>query len=214
VVLPDPGAFLGQRGQRGRVGVVPGERAALPVGGVAGHGAHRGEVAQVLGARAGHLLGPLLLLPIDLDEDEAEGREEEHAGGEESPHRVVSPAAAEGGDQDDRAETAQHRDGVHRDPGGALVGLELRWGLQLDLTSRHLGTVGARAPQGQAGRAPGLRGTGRRATGGAAGASGRLAPGLSGLKSRHAVHLVLVMCLATAPRALSRRTPLLSPARL
>ena len=54
------------------------------VGGVARHLADVGEVAEVLGARAGHLLRPLLTLPVDLHDDEAEGGEEEHAGREEA----------------------------------------------------------------------------------------------------------------------------------
>ena len=87
-LLPQPRALLGQRGQRAGVGVVPGQGPALLVGGLAGHLAHVAEVAQVLGARARDLLGALLPLPVDLHDDEAEGGEEEHAGGD------VLPAAA------------------------------------------------------------------------------------------------------------------------
>ena len=79
-VLPHPGPLLRQRGQGGRLGVVPGQGPPLLVGGLARHLAHVGEVAQVLRARAGDLLRPLLPLPVQLDDDEAEGREEEHAG--------------------------------------------------------------------------------------------------------------------------------------
>ena len=101
-VLPDPGAVLGERRQRGRVGVVPGERPALLVGGLAGDLADVAEVAEVLGAGAGDLLDALLALPVDLDDDEAERGEEEHAGRD-----VLAPAgagAAHGRDQHDRAE--------------------------------------------------------------------------------------------------------------
>ena len=86
-VLPHAGALLGQRGQRGRLGVVPGQRPALLVGGVAGDLADVGEVAEVLGARAGDLLRALLPLPVDLHDDEAERGEEEHAGGDEAAGR-------------------------------------------------------------------------------------------------------------------------------
>ena len=104
-VLPDPGAVLGERGQRGRVGVVPGERPALLVGGLAGELADVAEVAEVLGAGAGDLLDPLLALPVDLDHDEAERGEQEHAG------RDVLAAAGAGAahrrDQHDRAEASR-----------------------------------------------------------------------------------------------------------
>ena len=83
-VLPHPRAVLRQRGQRRRVGVVPGEGATLLVGGVAGDLADVGEVAEVLRARPGHLLLALLTLPVDLHEDEAERGEEEHAGRDEA----------------------------------------------------------------------------------------------------------------------------------
>ena len=51
-VLPHPGALLGERGQRAGLGVVPGQRAALLVGGLARDLADVGEVAEVLGAGA------------------------------------------------------------------------------------------------------------------------------------------------------------------
>ena len=51
-VLPQPGPLLGQRGQRRRVGVVPAQRLALLVGGLAGDLADVAEVAEVLGAGA------------------------------------------------------------------------------------------------------------------------------------------------------------------
>ena len=132
-VLPDPGAVLGDRGQRGRVGVVPGERPALLVGGLAGELADVAEVAEVLGAGAGDLLDALLALPVDLDDDEAERGEEEHA------RRDVLAAAGAGAahrrDQHDRAERAEHRDRVHQHAAGALGLLDLRRRLQLELAA-------------------------------------------------------------------------------
>ena len=56
VVLPDAGPLLGQRRQGRRRRVLPGQGAALLVGGLAGDLADVGEVPQVLGARARHLL--------------------------------------------------------------------------------------------------------------------------------------------------------------
>ena len=58
-------------GRARRRRVLPGQRAALLVGGFAGDLADVGEVAQVLGARPRHLLGALLPLPVDLHDDEA-----------------------------------------------------------------------------------------------------------------------------------------------
>ena len=138
-VLPQAGALLGQRRQRGRLGVVPLQGPALLVGCVARDLADVGEVAEVLGARAGDLLGPLLTLPVDLHDDEAERGEEEHAGGEEAAGAVG--AAAHRRDEHDRAEAAEHRDGVHQDAAGALALLELRRRLQDDLTAGHLRLV-------------------------------------------------------------------------
>ncbi len=62
--------------------MVPAQGAPLLVGRLPGHLAHVGEVAQVLRARARHLLRPLFPLPVQLDDDEAEGGEEEHARGD------------------------------------------------------------------------------------------------------------------------------------
>ena len=138
-VLPQPGAVLGQRGQGGRLGVVPVERAALLVGGLARHLADVAEVAQVLRARARDLLRALLPLPVDLDDDEAERGEEEHAGREEAA-AAVGPAAHRR-DEHDRAEAAEHRDGVHQHAAGALALLQLRRRLQDDLAARHLRLV-------------------------------------------------------------------------
>ena len=81
-VLPHPRPLLGQGGQRRRLGVVPAQRPALLVGGLAGDLADPGEVAEVLRPGAGDLLGALLPLPVELDDDEAERREQEHAGGD------------------------------------------------------------------------------------------------------------------------------------
>ena len=97
------------------------------------------EVAEVLGARAGDLLRTLLTLPVDLDDDEAERGEEEHAGREEAAALVG--AAAHRRDEHDRAEAAEHRDGVHQHAAGALALLELRRRLQHDLATRHLRLV-------------------------------------------------------------------------
>ena len=145
-VLPDAGALLGDRGQRGRRRVVPGQRAALLVGGLAGDLADVGEVAQVLRARAGHLLGALLPLPVELHDDEAERREEEHARGE-----VAAPAGrAHRRHQHDRAEAAQHRDRVHEHAAGALVGLDLGRRLEHDLTGRQLRGLGSGTAQRRA----------------------------------------------------------------
>ena len=138
-VLPQAGAVLGEGGQRGRLGVVPVERAALLVGGLAGDLADVAEVAEVLSARAGDLLRALLPLPVDLHDDEAERGEEEHAGREEAAGAVA--AAAHRGDEHDRAEAAEHRDGVHQDAAGALAVLQLRRGLEHDLAARHLWLV-------------------------------------------------------------------------
>ena len=155
-VLPDPGAVLGDRGQRGRVGVVPGERPALLVGGLAGELADVAEVAEVLGAGAGDLLDPLLALPVDLDHDEAERGEEEHAG------RDVLAAAGAGAahrrDEHDRAERAEHRDRVHQHAAGALGLLDLRRWLQLELAVGELGLVEPAAAQRAGARSGGLRG--------------------------------------------------------
>ena len=138
-VLPQAGAVLGQRRERGRLGVVPDQRPALLVGGVARDLADVGEVAEVLGAGAGDLLRALLTLPVDLHDDEAERGEEEHAGREEAAGAVA--ASAHRRDQHDRAEAAEHRDRVHQDAAGALVLLQLRRRLQHDLTARHLRLV-------------------------------------------------------------------------
>ena len=138
-------------GSARRVGVVPGERPALLVGGLAGDLADVAEVAEVLGAGAGHLLDPLLALPVDLDDDEAERGEQEHAGRD-----VLAPAgagAAHRRDQDDRAEAAEHRDRVHQHAAGALGLLDLRRRLQLQLAGGQLGLVEPAAAQ----RARGLR---------------------------------------------------------
>ena len=78
-----------REGRADGLGVVPVERPALLVGGVAGHLADVAEVAEVLGARAGDLLGALLPLPVDLHDDEAERGEEEHAGGQEAAALVA-----------------------------------------------------------------------------------------------------------------------------
>ena len=137
-VLPQSGPVLGQRRQGGRLGVVPVEGPALLVGGVARDLADVAEVAEVLGARAGDLLGPLLTLPVDLHDDEAEGGEEEHAGREEAAAAV---GAAHRRDEHDRAEAAEHRDGVHQHAAGALALLELGRRLQDDLTTGHLRLV-------------------------------------------------------------------------
>ncbi len=146
--LPDPRPLLGERRQRGRVGVVPGERAALLARGLAGHGADVGEVAEVLGAGAGDLLVALLPLPVDLDDDEAERGEEEHARGDEAA--AAATGAAHGGDQHDRAEAAEHRDGVHHHAGGALVGLDGGRRLEDQLPARHLRLLLPAATQGGA----------------------------------------------------------------
>ena len=67
VVLPHPRALLGHGRQRGGVGVVPQQGAALLVGGLAGDLAHAGEVAEVLAcARRRSWLRALLPLPVDL----------------------------------------------------------------------------------------------------------------------------------------------------
>ncbi len=146
-VLPDPRPLLGQRGQRGRVGVVPGEGPALLVGRLARHLADVAEVAEVLGAGAGDLLGPLLPLPVDLHHDEAERGEEEHAGGDVAAAGVGARLAGHRRDQHDGAEAAEHRDGVHHDAAGALVLLDLGRRLQHDLAGRHLRLVEPRSPQ-------------------------------------------------------------------
>ncbi|MDQ1105839.1 hypothetical protein [Nocardioides zeae] len=141
--LPQPGAVLGHGGQGVGGGVVPGERLALPVGRVAGRLADAGQVAQVLRARPRHLLVPLLALAVDLHRHEAERREEEHARRE---HRAAAGRAALAGerrDDDDRADAAQHRDGVHEHAAGTLVLLDLGRRLQHDLPGRHLGCVDA-----------------------------------------------------------------------
>ena len=150
-VLPDPRALLGQGGQRGRLGVVPGQGPALLVGGLAGDLADPGQVAEVLRAGAGHLLGALLPLPVELDDDEAEGGEQEHPGGD-----VAAAAAgpAHGGHEHDRPEAAEHRDGVHQHAAGALGLLDLRRRLELDAAGRHLGFVVPRAPKRRAHRTP------------------------------------------------------------
>ena len=170
-VLPDAGAVLGDRGQRGRVGVVPGERPALLVGGLAGELADVAEVAEVLGAGAGDLLDPLLALPVDLDDDEAERGEEEHAG------RDVLLAAGAGAahrrDEHDRAERAEHRDRVHQHAAGALGLLDLRRWLQLELAVGELGLVEAVAPQRAGARSGGLRGRPGGGQGGGETAAGR-----------------------------------------
>ena len=137
-VLPQPGPVLGERRQRRRLGVVPVQRAALLVGRLTRHLADVREVAEVLRARPGDLLGALLSLTVDLDHDEAQGGEQEHAGRQEAA-AAVGPA--HGRDQHDRAQAAQHRDGVHQHAAGALALLELRWRLQHDLTARHLRLV-------------------------------------------------------------------------
>ena len=59
---------------------------------------------------AGDRLRALLPLPVELDDDEAEGREQEHPGREEAAALAAWGRAAHGRDQDDRAEAAQHRD--------------------------------------------------------------------------------------------------------
>ena len=155
-VLPDPGAVLGDGGQRGRVGVVPGERPALLVGGLAGELADVAEVAEVLGAGAGDLLDPLLALPVDLDDDEAERGEQEHA------RRDVLAAAGAGAahrrDEHDRAERAEHRDRVHQHAAGALGLLDLRRWLQLELAVGQLRLVEPAAAQRAGARSGGLRG--------------------------------------------------------
>ena len=155
-VFPDPGAVLGDGGQRGRVGVVPGERPALLVGGLAGELADAAEVAEVLGAGAGDLLDPLLALPVDLDHDEAEGGEQEHA------RRDVLAAAGVGAahrrNEHDRAERAEHRDRVHQHAAGALGLLDLRRWLQLELAVGQLRLVEPAAPQGAGARSGGLSG--------------------------------------------------------
>ena len=153
-VLPDPGALVGEGRQRGRVGVVPGERPALLVGGLAGDLADVGEVAQVLRARAGHLLRALLTLPVQLDDDEADGGEEEHAGGDQAAAAV---GLAHRRDQHDRPEAAEHRDGVHEHAAGALVGLDLRRRLEHELPGRHLRRVHPRAAQRRRQRVPSCR---------------------------------------------------------
>ena len=154
-VLPQPGAVLGQRGQRGGLGVVPVERPPLLVGGVARDLADVAEVAQVLGARAGDLLRTLLTLPVDLDDDEAERGEQEHAGREEAAALV---GAAHRRDEHDGAEAAEHRDGVHQHAAGALALLQLGRRLQHDLATRHLRLVEPlTAPQCRAQRVPQCR---------------------------------------------------------
>ena len=139
-VLPQPGAVLGQRGQRGRLGVVPVERPALLVGGLARHLADVAEVAEVLRARARDLLRALLTLPVDLDDDEAERGEEEHAGGEE--------AAAAGWPRRPSSRRARSSRGCRASgwrssatPPAPSPSCELgRW-LQHDLPARHLRLV-------------------------------------------------------------------------
>ncbi len=143
-VLPQAGALLGQRREGGGLGVVPVEGPALLLGGVARHLADVGEVAEVLRARAGHLLRPLLTLPVDLHDDEAERGEEEHAGREEAAGLVG--AAAHGRHEHDRAEAAEHRDRVHQDAAGALALLDLRRRLEDDLAPGHLRLVEPVAP--------------------------------------------------------------------
>ena len=78
------------------VGVVPGQRPPLLGGGLAGDLADAGEVAEVLGARAGDLLGALLTLPVDLDDDEADRGEQEHAGREEAAAAAAAGARRPG----------------------------------------------------------------------------------------------------------------------
>ena len=146
-VLPDPGPILGEGRQRGRLGVVPGERATLLLGGVAGDRADVGEVAQVLRARSGDLLGALLPLPVELHDDEAERGEEEHARRDVAAAGVGALLAGHRGDEHDRAEAAEHRDGVHQDAAGALVLLDLRRWLEHDLAGRQLRLVEPRPPQ-------------------------------------------------------------------
>ena len=146
-VLPHPRPLLGQRRERHRVGVVPGQRPPLLVGGLARDLSDVAEVAEVLGPGAGDLLRALLTLPVDLDHDEAQGGEEEHAGGDVAAAGVGLPLPGHRGHQHDRPEAAEHGDGVHDDAAGALALLDLgRW-LQHDLAGRHLRLVQPRSPK-------------------------------------------------------------------
>ena len=141
-VLPEPHPVLGQRRQRGRVRVVPGQRRALLVGGVAGHLADVREVLEVLRAGAGQLLGALLPGPVDLHHDEADRGEQEHARGDH--HARVAAAAgglAHARDQHDGADAAEHRDGGHQRVAGTFVRLQLGRCLELDLPAGHLRRV-------------------------------------------------------------------------
>ncbi len=102
--LPDPGPLLGEHGQRPRVGVVPLRVAPLLPGRLPHRVAQLGEVGEVLAPRpddAGLVLGTL---PPPVDPDEAERGDEEHAGGD---HALGPPGCADG-DEDDRADAAEH----------------------------------------------------------------------------------------------------------
>jgi hypothetical protein len=121
--------------------VAPGQGAALLVGGLAGHAAYVAEVAEVLGARPRHLLRALFPLPVDLHDDEAERGEEEHAGGDEAAAAATPARTRHRRHQHDRAQAAEHRDGVHHHARRALVGLDLRRRLEHQLSAGHLRLV-------------------------------------------------------------------------
>src|SRR5215213_4751088 len=115
---------------------MPGERPALLLGGLAGELADVAQIAEVLRAGAGDLLDALLALPVDLDHDEAERREEEHAG--RDVLTATGAGAAHRRDEHDRAERAEHRDRVHQHAAGTLGLLDLRRWLQLELAVGEL----------------------------------------------------------------------------
>ncbi len=131
--LPDPRAVLRQGRQRRRIRVRPAETVALLLGRLPDGPANPGEVLQVLAASATDLQRALLALPVDADPDEAQGGDQEHAGGDEASPAVRS----RGGDEDDRTDTCQHRQRHHESATGTLVGLQLRRRLEDHLPRRH-----------------------------------------------------------------------------
>ena len=131
--LPDPRALLGDRGERHRFGVDPGEVLALLGAGAAGEPANTAEVAEVLAAVARHLGGLAGAGPPDADPHEPQRGEQERPGGQ-----VALDALAGHRHERDRADRTEHRHGGHEDVGHGPLTREQRWRrLELELAVGH-----------------------------------------------------------------------------